>query len=445
MADNPATVELDAEAVTAIAKEVADQIDVEKIASETAEKAVAAFAEKNKGAGDKPVNKLKGEGEEKPNDDDEPGDEASKAARNNPLRKKIEGMGKEAGFAFATMSLVRGNDRVLREYNQINLEKRAKAAGVSVDKLLERSGYGNETTGADGGFLVPDPDFDAEVERLEEQFGVAVRFADFGRVNGNAIKMNKKNAGFDLFEIADELDEIPGVKFSIAQVEAQLRKFGGIAPASNEIEEDAAVDYWNEVAKEFARANSKKQDQLVFTDTHATMPGILEAPGTKAQSVGTNPTDIDWDDLMNAETKVPTDSAANGRWYMHRTFWNLLMQKKSSGDGNYFFQPRPGTDTSFVTPWGTPVTHVEVLPAVTDIANGGNQPFAVFGDLSHSKLRQKRGLVLTMLDQATVKDVDGNTVNLALQDAKAMRGIVRMLAKVKFAEAFCVLGTGSVS
>lgn len=440
------TIELDEEAVEALASKVAEKVDVEKIASETAEKAVAAFAEKNKPA-DKPKNKLKGEGADEDADDDEPGEGKDKTLRNaTPLRRKLEGMSKESGFAFATMSLVRGNDRVLREYNMINLEKRAKQYGISVEKLLERSGYGNETTGADGGFLVPDPDFDAEVERLEEQFGVAVRYADFGRVNSNAIKMNKKSAGFDLFEIADELDEIPGVKFSIAQVEAQLRKFGGIAPASNEIEEDAAVDYWNEVAREFARANAKQQDKLVFTDTHATMPGILEAAGTAAESVGTNPTDINWDALLNAETKVPTDSAANGRWYIHRTFWNLLMQSKpSSGDGHYFFQPRPGSDTSFVTPWGTPVTHVEVLPAVTDIANGGNQPFAVFGDLSHSKLRQKRGLVLTMLDQATVKDVDGNTVNLALQDAKAMRGIVRMLAKVKFAEAFCVLGTGSVS
>lgn len=443
MADQ--TLELDEAAVDTIASKVAEKVDVSKIAEDAATKAAEAVAAASKAAGDKPVNKLKGETGEEDADDDEPGEGKDKAVRNNPTRAKLVGMGKEAGFAFATMALVRGNDRVLREYNQINLEKRAKKLGISVDKLLERSGYGNETTGADGGFLVPDPDFDAEVERLEEQFGVAARFADFGRVNGNAIKMNKKASGFELFEIADELDEIPGVKFSIAQVEAQLRKFGGIAPASNEIEEDAAVDYWNEVAKEFARANSKKQDQLVFTDTNADMPGILEVAGTAAQSVGANPADIDWDDLMNAETKVPSDSAANGRWYIHRTFWNVLMQKKSSGSGEYFFQPRPGTDTSFVTPWGTPVTHVEVLPAVTDIANGGNQPFAVFGDLSHSKLRQKRGLVLTMLDQATVKDVDGNTVNLALQDAKAMRGIVRMLAKVKFANAFCVLGTGSVS
>lgn len=444
MADQ--TIEMTEEAVDAVATKVAEKLDVEKIATDAATKAAQAVAAKS--GADKPVNKLKGETGEEDADDDEPGEGKDKdkaLARTNPLRHKLLGMGKEGGFAFATMALVRGNDKVLREYNMINLEKRAKNLNITVEKLLERSGYGNETTGADGGFLVPDPDFDAEVERLEEQFGVAARFADFGRVNGNAIKMNKKASGFELFEIADELDEIPGVKFSIAQVEAQLRKFGGIAPASNEIEEDAAVDYWNEVAKEFARANSKKQDQLVFTDTHAEMPGILEVAGTAAQSVGANPADIDWDDLMNAETKVPSDSAANGRWYIHRTFWNLLMQKKSSGSGEYFFQPRPGTDTSFVTPWGTPVTHVEVLPAVTDIANGGNQPFAVFGDLSHSKLRQKRGLVLTMLDQATVKDVDGNTVNLALQDAKAMRGIVRMLAKVKFANAFCVLGTGSVS
>jgi HK97 family phage major capsid protein len=430
----PDVLELDDEATKAIAAEVAKTLDIEKIVGDAATKAAEAVAAKG---ADKPVNKLKGGGtEDVPADDDEAG-EVQKSA----IRKQLEGEIKEVAFVRASRALVSGNGNVLREYNQMNIEKRAKAAGMTVEKFLEKSGYGNEETGSDGGFLVPDPDFDATVERLEEEFGVAVKYTDFGRVTGNAIKQNKKQTGFELYEITEEMGEIPGVKFSIGQITAQLRKFGGIAPASNELDEDSAVDYWKEVATEFATANAQKQTQLIFTDNTGTNKGIFEVSGTAAQSVGANPTDVDWDDLMDAEMKVPTKSAKNGRWYIHRTFMNVLAKKKGT-DGHYIYTPNPN---GLATPWGTPITLVDELPAVTDIANGGNQPFAAFGDLKHVKFRQKRGIVLTMLDQATIKDADGVTINLGMQDAKAMRGIVRMLSKIKFPEAFCVLGTGTVS
>ena len=86
---------------------------------------------------------------------------------------------------------------------------------------------------------------------------------------------------------------------------------------------------------------------------------------------------------------------------------------------------------------------VDVLPSVAE--DGNNKGFTVFGDLKRVKLYVKRGLVLTEGKEATVTDADDEEVNLYEQDMSALRAVSRMVALVKFPEAFCVVGTGTVS
>lgn len=349
---------------------------------------------------------------------------------NDPATKTwLDKDSKEIAFMRAAVALVKGNSEVVAEYNKRSMELRQKA------------GYGNTVTDADGGYLVPPPDFDAEVERLEEEYGVALKDADVRRINSNSVLLNKKGSGFEFVETS-EAEAKTGLKFTIAQVTASLRKFAGIVPATDELVEDSAVDYWAEVAREAARAYALLTDKITFTDATS---GIMEIASTAAHSVGNAFSDLDWDDLLNAEMKVPSPSTRNGKWYMHRTVLNALIQKKAdqgggAGTGQYMFSPNPNALT---TPWGRPIVLTEVLPASSAV--GSNKAFAVFGDLSHYKLYVKNGLQMTALKEATVKDADGNTVNLALQDMSALRMVVRLLGIAKFPEAFCIVGTGSVS
>lgn len=407
MSDDKQTIEVDAE----FAKEVAKALTptIAETVKNTVEEATKAHLEST----EKTINKGV-----------EGSDESEVVATQRVLRKKLSDMPKELAFMKASHALIKGDKALVAEYNETALQARSKA------------GYGNEDIGADGGFLVPDPDFDATVERLEEQFGVAVRYADVRRINGNAVKLNKKDTGFELVE-TNEAQAKTGLKFTIDQVNASLRKFAGIVPATDELIEDSAVDYWAEVTREFARANAKKQDELVFTDSTS---GLLEVSGTAFETVGSSIMDISWDDLLSAEVKVPSQSANRGAFFMHRTVWNKLVQKREDNGGAYLFQPNPNGAT---TPWGTPVVLTEILPSTAQ--DDDNKGFAVFGDLSYVKMYIKNGLVLTALTEATVRDADGNDVNLALQDMSALRGVVRMLAVPKFREAFCVIGTGTVS
>lgn len=406
--------EIDDSVKSAIAKEVSEGMKEQitnavKEASEATAKELAKQLEK--------VEKKDLEGEP------EGGDPNAK----RHVKSQLEKDAKETRFMRAAAALSRGDLNTVREYNELAIASRQKA------------GYGNTSTNADGAFLVPDADFDAEVERLQEQYGVAFRYADVRNINGNSVKLNKLSEDIVLTE-TNEAANKPGVKLEIAQVTADLRKFTGIAPATEELIEDSAVDYWAEVAQSFARARAKKADELVFTDATS---GILETSGIITVPIGSSTlSDITLDDLADATVAVPTDSAANGAFFMHRSVFNILRQKKATDSGVYHLAPGPNGSTT-PTIWGYPVILTEVLPSTTTIQ--ANDGAVVFGDLRYVKLYNKRGLQLKQLTEATVNDADGSSVNLALQDMEALRAVSRMLSVVKFANAFAVIGTGTVS
>lgn len=412
---------LDEDAIKAIATEVAAGMG-DTIKSTVDEAVKAALPEqkekvikKNVSGGGNPNEDEDGEGEE----GEDTKTDAQKATREQRLIR-------------ATMALVRGDKSTLREYNQHAIDS------------LTKAGYGTTDVDADGGYIVADPEFEAEIEKLAETYGVAFSDADVRPISRNSIKTNKRGSNVTMYETGVGVKKT-GTKLTISQVLVELRKFAAIAVAVDELEEDAAIDFWNEVAQGFAEERARIADELVFTDdggntynASGTGTGIFETADVHTLSVGSAITDISWDDLMDAEAKVPSVAQRNGKHYLHRTVWNVVRQGKD--DNNGYLLP---LNAGMQTPWGTPVVTVDVLPSTAE--GGSNHPYGVFGDLKRVKLYVKKGLVLDQLKEATVSDADGNEVNLAEQDMTALRAVTRMVALVKFPEAFCVIGTGTVS
>lgn len=412
---------LDEAAVKAIADQVA--LGMASTIAETVEKAV----EKKLEASEKTVKKNVSGKTKSPNDDDE--EEGDEGAPESEAAKAS----KEQRLVRAAMALVRGDSSTLRELNQYAMDQRTKA------------GYANTDVNADGGYIVADPEFEAEIEKLAPEYGVAFTDADVRPISRNSVKTNKRGSNVTMYETGQGAKKT-GTKLTIDQILVELRKFAAIAIATDELEDDAAIDFWNEVTQGFAEERARIADELVFTDDGGSLynqtgvgKGIFETAGVHTLSVGSSITDISWDDLMDAEAKVPSRAQKNGKHYMHRTVWNSVRQTKDSGTGAYLLPLNAG----YQTPWGTPVVTVDVLPSTVE--GGSNNPYTVFGDLKRVKLYVKRGLVLDQLKEATVTDADGNEVNLAEQDMTALRAVTRMVALVKFPEAFCVIGTGSVS
>lgn len=347
-------------------------------------------------------------------------------------KSKFEEMSKEARFARGLLAF-KSNDAVgIAEYNNY-----VNKAWSEVNK----ANYQNVTTTADGGALVPDPEFVAEVERLTNDYGVASRLCDVRMTDRDSVTLLAGTNEIS-FTRTGEATAQNAQKLTYSATTVALDKYIATLVFTSEVIEDAAVNLWNDAAAEIARARAKLFDQLVFTD--ATY-GILYAPDSgeawKTLTVGSAITDFSADDAMDARYKVVGSVRRNGRYFMHPTVWNLLRQTKEATTGGYLF----GGVGQSVTPTidGVAVELVDILPEKGDITS--NEPFAVFGDLSRIKIHVKRLLETKIFDSGVVKDAGGSDINLITQDSWAIRATLRCVPQTRFPEAFVIIGTGTVS
>lgn len=347
-------------------------------------------------------------------------------------KSDFEKMPKEMRFARGLLAFKNGDSKGIAEYNSY------------VDKAwqdVNKSNYQNVTTTADGGALVPDPEFVAEVERLTDDYGVASRLADVRKTDRDSVTLLAGTNEIS-FTATGEATAQNAQKLTYSATTASLNKYIATLVFTSEVIEDAAINLWNDAANEIARARAKLFDQLVFTD--ATY-GLMYAPDAgeafKTLSVGSAITDFSADDAMNARYQVVSSIRSQGRYFMHPSVWNYLRQTKEATTGGYLF----GGVGQSVTPMidGVAVELVDVLPAYGDIT--ANEPFALFGDLKRVKLHVKRLLETKIFDSGVVKDAGGSDYNLITQDSWALRATLRVVPQTRFPGAFVIIGTGTVS
>lgn len=345
---------------------------------------------------------------------------------------KFEELSKEARFARGLVAFKANDAAGIAEYNNY-----VNKAWSEVNK----ANYQNVTTTADGGALVPDPEFVAEVERLTNDYGVASRLCDVRPTDRDSVTLLAGTNEIS-FTRTGEATAQNSQKLTYSATTVALDKYIATLVMTSEVVEDAAINLWNDAANEIARARAKLFDQLVFTDTTY---GLLYAPDNgeawKTLTVGAAITDFSADDAMDARYKVVGSVRRNGRYFMHPTVWNMLRQTKEATTGGYLF----GGVGQSVTPTidGVAVELVDILPERGDIT--ANEPFAVFGDLSRVKIHVKRLLETKIFDSGVVKDAGGSDINLITQDSWAIRATLRCVPQTRFPEAFVIIGTGTVS
>lgn len=365
-------------------------------------------------------------------------DEVQKAPSNGIIKTSFEKMSKEMRFVKGLLAHKSNNPQLIAEYNQFS----QKAwAGEDVSK----ANYQNVTTTADGGALVPDPEFIAEVERLTDDYGAASRLATIRKTDRDSVTLLSGTNEIS-FTRTSEATAVNAQKLTYAAATQALDKYIATLVMTSELIEDAAVNIWNDATNEVARARAKLFDQLVFTDSTY---GLLLAPDAgeafKTVSVGSAITDFDFDDAIDAQYKVTGSARRNARYFMHPTVWNLLRKKKAGDGTNSSAVYYAGGPLEGVTPTidGVPVELVDVLPAVGDIT--ANEPFALYGDLGRVYIHVKRLLETKVFDSGVVKDAGGSDINLITQDSWALRATLRAVPQTRFPGAFVVIGTGTVS
>lgn len=386
-------------------------------------------------------------------------DEDGEVVEDDPLKKGIESGAIDKKYAEMTAAkrfylqvraLTDENSEELAKINRYNLASQLKARkALGQDQAaIAKAGYANETVAADGAVLVPDAEFVTTVFQNLPNYGVAFSNADVRQTDRTSVRVISLDSGLTFYATA-EAGVKRSAKLAFSKNEVSLSKYAVIVPATDELTDDAAIDYWNLVTQELTRAYARLADEVVFTDATT---GLTNQTGVLTHTLGANAAAFTWDDLMTAQGKTEDDlDESNAKWYMRKETWFHLLQTKGTTNDHYIagslntsagWVANPNTPT---TPWGTPVVFTRVLPTINSVS--ANDAIAVYGDLRNFILYNKRGMQIKMLSEATILDVDSSEFNLATQDAQAMRAVVRLLGVLPKGNRtkFVVLGTGTVS
>lgn len=402
------------EKVEAQTDEVDVQVDDEvtdKISSQTVEKLMAQLAAKDAPASQTPRVEAQKLGEEKLLEDD--------------YRKFV---GKQL------LAKHTGNAQELSKLNRIAIAK---------------SNYNNATTAADGGNLIPPEDFDSAVRRIEEQYGAARQGGIATRqVNSDGYTFTTGTNEVAVSEVG-EATAANAVKPTYGTTTKNLRKFIATGIITRELLEDSAEDVVRDLEERFGRAFAKKEDQLVFTDTTS---GLAKNSSTKAVAIGTTwGSNLDLSLFNKAIYQIPSPAANVAKWYFNRQAWyaitNTTTEDASSGSSvankNGFMQNPSILDVANKRLFSLPVILTEVL---SNAITTNDTTLGVLGALDREAvLIEKRGLVVEMFNTGVVKDAGGSDFNLLTQDSIAIRAIKRMNFTPYHADAFCLVGTGTVS
>lgn len=399
--------------------------------------------DKDKGAAVKAA-----EGDEDEEDED-PTDPVEAGIKAGTIDKEVAEMTPAMRFYLGMRALTADtpDTEMVKKISNYNIatQKRARLALKKQDQIA-KAGYANETTAADGSVLIPDAEFVTTVYDNLPNYGVAFSDADVRQTDRTSVRVISLDSGLTFYATA-EAGVKTGAKLAFAKNESTLAKYAVIVPATDELTDDAAIDYWNVVTRELTRAYARLVDELVFTNATS---GITNTSGVLTHTYGTTAAgQLTWDDFLNAEAKTEDDlDESNFKWYLRKETWFTVVQTKGTTNDHYIagsiaaWQPNPNSPSM---PWGTPVKFTRVLPTVNSVS--ANDAIAVYGDLRNYIVYNKRGMAITMLTEGIVKDSEGTDFNLATQDGTAMRAVIRVLGILPKGNRtkFVVLGSGTVS
>lgn len=243
-----------------------------------------------------------------------------------------------------------------------------------------------------GGYLVPHQ-FEATMIDLRESFGVFRANARVIPMISDTLSVPRRTGGLTTYRIGENTAITESQK-SWNRVELTAGKVGVLAKYSSEVNEDAIIDFAENLAAEIAYAFSVTEDTDGFNGTgvlaNGGITGIMVKidDGTHTASIVTQGTGTTWGaivlgDFNDVVGLLPTFATAGAAWYASQAFFGGVMQKLMyAAGGNTVDNISGGTGLSFL---GFPVRISQSLPTATATATiqclfGDLRQAAIFGD-----------------------------------------------------------------
>jgi len=271
----------------------------------------------------------------------------------------------------------------------------------------------NETTDADGGYLVPQI-LAREVIFLRDKYGVVRQNARVMGMSSDNLNVPKNSASTTAYWPAENTN-ITASQITFSNVQVLAKKLAILTQVSSELQEDSIVDIGAALAEDMAYVMAYNEDLATFlgdgTSTYGGITGAVNAiaavnGGANAGWIYTA-ADVtgDWnnvtlEDLRKLTSAIPEYAdTTDAKFYMNRAFYqqvvcNLL--DALGGNGFFDLTAAPGPNPTL---FGYPVVYTQVMSK--DPTPAADTPLAMFGNLkTGSIMGSRRDLRIQVSDQA---------------------------------------------
>lgn len=279
----------------------------------------------------------------------------------------------------------------------------------------------NESTGNQGGFLVPE-EFERGIVMYMDEFNTIRRNATVLPMSSDVKRLNELTSRVQVF-VEGELATATYSEPTFGEPVLTARRYTGLTSMSEELLADSEIALIDNLQRQFAQEMGLTEENQFVNGTFSGGEGLLEVAGTTPVPLAGTATTfsaLTWDDLAAMEVALFNVSELESRtakFYMSMDVYNILRTKKSTGDGNYFNLPTVPSDADPARAWGHQIEVTNRFPRTT--ATGTK--FVVFSDLrNHAFIGDRAGLRIDSFNSGTV-----NSTNLITQYARALRAVKR--------------------
>lgn len=302
----------------------------------------------------------------------------------------------------------------------------------TLDKEVRTKANLNESTGAEGGYLVPE-EFKAEILRLAPKYGIIRQNARIIPMQRDVLNIPSAGTTDLTASWTNEAAQILSTDPNFRQVTLTINKLATIPKVTPELLADANVSVVNYLAELAAEQFGKNEDIQGFKGVGSPFVGLINATGapTYPHASGTGFETLSYQDLVKIPGFTWTTQLANAKFYFHRTMIAHIRALITTAGAPIF----PATTNSIA---GYPLVATEILPGIGHTAYQTTATtYALFGDLRKALLMGERGTV--EMKMGTEGTVGGD--NLFEKDMMALRFIERVCFGVALPSAVVIIQT----
>lgn len=273
--------------------------------------------------------------------------------------------------------------------------------------ILQKADWLNETTGSEGGYLVP-VEFSDQIFTLAEDYGVVRRDAFPVPMKTATKKMPIGLTGIEMtYPGEGGLKSL--AKPSFGQVELVARTASGVIALTNDILDDSGPDLVAYLNRLMPASIAKREDVSAFFGNGGTIPGLVNTISPDSiitvPASGSTLEDITADDLNKMKYAVSGAAATGAKFYCNRSLLGVLERLKDE-QGRYIVRtPMDGTPQSI---WGHQIATTDAFP----VSPEPGDIVAVFGNLQNLYHGQRAELAILPSYEAAmvVYEEDGVTL-----------------------------------